>query len=67
MIQVYVIFILTLHLDYKVKSNRIKQIKVIKEFASKYKTIFLILLTGDFNSTKTNGNAMFYLKDNNGF
>ena len=63
-IQVYIIFILTQHLDYKVKSNRIRQIKVIKAFASKYKIIYSILLTGDFNSTKANGDAMFYLMDN---
>ncbi len=52
------------HLDYKVKSNRIKQIKVVQEFASKYKKIYPILLTGDFNSTKSKGDAVCYLLDN---
>ena len=49
------------YLDYIVKSNRIRQIKVIKKFVYKYKKIYLILSTGDFNSTKSNGDAVCYL------
>ena len=49
------------HLDYKVKQNRLKQIEVIKNFAMKYKNLYPILLTGDFNSTKSKGDAVMYL------
>ena len=52
---------INIHLDYKVKQNRIRQIKVVQNFISKYKNDYPILLTGDFNSTKTKGEAVFYL------
>ena len=37
------------HLDYKYPENRIRQIKVVENFISKYKNDFPIILTGDFN------------------
>jgi endonuclease/exonuclease/phosphatase family metal-dependent hydrolase len=54
------------HLDYKVKQNRLKQIEVIKNFVSKYKDMYPIVLTGDFNSTKAKGDAVMALL-NQGF
>ena len=52
------------HLDYKVKENRIRQIKVVQDFISKYKDKFPVLLTGDFNSGRSKGDAVLYLLDN---
>jgi len=55
------------HLDYRVKQNRLRQIKVIKDFIFKYKKMYPILLTGDFNSTKDKGDAIEYLLNNGCF
>jgi len=52
------------HLDFKVKENRIRQIKVVQDFISKYKDKFPVLLTGDFNSGRNKGDAVLYLIDN---
>ena len=52
------------HLDYKVKENRIRQIKVVQDFISKYKDKYPVLLTGDFNSARKKGDAVLYLLDN---
>ena len=41
------------HIDYKFLKNRIRQIQVVINFISKYKDIFPILLTGDFNCGNT--------------
>ena len=53
------------HLDYKYATNRIKQIQVVINFISKYNNQYPILLTGDFNCTKRNGDVVdFLLKKN---
>ena len=59
------------HLDYKYLENRIRQIKVVIDFISKYKNTYPIILTGDFNC----GNKKHEIKNldavpfllNNGF
>ena len=55
------------HLDYKVKINRLRQVKVIKDFIFRYTKMFPILLTGDFNSTKAKGDAIEFLLNNGCF
>ena len=40
-------------MDYKYLSNRTKQIKVVKNYISKFKDIIPVLLTGDFNCGNT--------------
>ena len=52
---------INIHLDYKIKQKTIRQIKVVANFISKYKNNYPILLTGDFNSKKIKGEAVFYL------
>lgn len=59
------------HLDYKFAENRIRQIKVVIDFISKFNNKYPILLTGDFNCTirknsLKNNDAISYLL-NNGF
>lgn len=41
------------HLDYKYLENRVRQIKVVIDFISKFKDGMPVLLTGDFNCGKT--------------
>jgi len=41
------------HLDYIFLKNRIRQIKVVIDFIYKFKDLYPILLTGDFNCGKT--------------
>jgi endonuclease/exonuclease/phosphatase family metal-dependent hydrolase len=52
------------HLDYKFKENRVRQIKVVKDFLYKYKDKYPVILTGDFNSERNQGDAVLYLLDN---
>ena len=52
------------HLDYKVKENRIRQIKVVQNFIFNYKDKYPIILTGDFNSGRAQGDAVLYLLNN---
>jgi len=59
------------HLDYKYYENRIRQIKVVIDFISKFNEKYPILLTGDFNCGNEKweieqGDAVPYLL-NNGF
>ena len=60
------------HIDYKYLENRIRQIKVVIEFISKFKDIMPVLLTGDFNCGKTKAeiekcDAVSYLLKNGFF
>ena len=52
------------HLDYKYRENRVRQIKVVKDFIFNYKDKYPIILTGDFNSGREEGDAVLYLLDN---